>query len=77
MICPQCGRACERDEVDNGVGMEPAGPYVCPYCCWVEPCFEWAQERMEPVDTSVILPDVNTTPLYTVNEYDESREGRD
>lgn len=36
MTCPQCGGECERDEVDNGVGMEPCGPWGCPECHWVE-----------------------------------------
>jgi len=37
MTCPVCGAWCERDEVDNGVGMQPAGPWGCPLCHWVEP----------------------------------------
>jgi hypothetical protein len=36
MKCPRCGNECERDEVDNGVGMQPAGPWGCPACHWVE-----------------------------------------
>lgn len=34
--CPNCGGACERDEVDNGVGMEACGPWGCPECHWAE-----------------------------------------
>jgi hypothetical protein len=34
--CPECGGDCERDEVDNGVGMQAAGPLGCPCCHWVE-----------------------------------------
>lgn len=36
MTCPQCGGECERDEIDNGVGMEACGPWGCPECHWVE-----------------------------------------
>ena len=36
MTCPQGGSECERDEVDNGIGMEACGPWGCPACCWVE-----------------------------------------
>lgn len=36
MKCPKCGGPCERDEVDNGVGMQPIGPWGCPNCHWVE-----------------------------------------
>lgn len=36
LVCPGCGAACERDYVDNGVGMEPCGPWGCPECHWVE-----------------------------------------
>lgn len=35
MQCPKCGGECERDEVDNGVGMEACGPWGCPDCHWV------------------------------------------
>lgn len=34
--CPRCGGEVERDEVDNGVGMEAVGPWGCPDCHWVE-----------------------------------------
>lgn len=37
MKCPQCGSECCRDEVDNGVGMQPAGPWYCDNCHWVDP----------------------------------------
>jgi hypothetical protein len=37
MQCPKCGSECERDEVDNGVGMQAVGPWGCPECYWVEP----------------------------------------
>lgn len=36
MKCPQCGEQCERDEVDNGVGMEACSPWGCPFCYWFE-----------------------------------------
>lgn len=36
MKCPQCGESCERDEIDNGVGMEAVGPWGCRSCNWVE-----------------------------------------
>jgi hypothetical protein len=36
MKCPNCGAECERDEVDNGVGMEAVGPWGCHECGWVE-----------------------------------------
>lgn len=29
MKCPYCFHPCEADEVDNGVGMEKIGPWVC------------------------------------------------
>jgi hypothetical protein len=45
MTCPECGEACERDEVDNGVGMEPCGPWGCPECQWFE-----GKEPREPGD---------------------------
>lgn len=32
MICPNCGEACWRDEVDVGVGVMH-GPWGCP-CGW-------------------------------------------
>jgi hypothetical protein len=34
MICPRCGAACWRDEVDVGVGVM-YGPWGCP-CGWSE-----------------------------------------
>lgn len=37
MTCPECGGECERDEVDNGVGMEACGRWGCPDCQWVQP----------------------------------------
>lgn len=36
MKCPRCGSDCEQDEVDNGVCLEPCGPWGCPECHWVE-----------------------------------------
>jgi hypothetical protein len=36
MKCPKCGGECERDEVDNGVGMQACGPWGCPMCHWYE-----------------------------------------
>lgn len=36
MKCPNCGSECERDEVDNGVGMQAVGPWGCFECHWVE-----------------------------------------
>lgn len=40
MLCPHCGRPCEADFVDNGVGNERVGPYRCEPCDWVEPSIE-------------------------------------
>ncbi len=34
--CPKCDAICEADAVDNGVGMQQCGPYVCEQCGWVE-----------------------------------------
>jgi hypothetical protein len=35
--CPACGAAAEpADMVDNGVGLEPCGPYTCSSCDWVQ-----------------------------------------
>lgn len=39
--CPVCGKPCEADFVDNGVGMERVGPYRCNDCKWVEPSIEF------------------------------------
>ena len=36
MLCPCCGKPCEADFVDNGVGEERCGPYRCEPCGWVE-----------------------------------------
>jgi hypothetical protein len=36
MTCPQCGSACERDEIDVGGMSVPAGLWGCPECHWVE-----------------------------------------
>ncbi len=36
MKCPKCGSECDRDEVDNGIGMEACGPWGCPECHWFE-----------------------------------------
>lgn len=36
MLCPICGKPCEADFVDNGVGNERVGPYRCEPCQWVE-----------------------------------------
>jgi len=33
--CPACGGACDRDEVDIGVGVL-CGPWGCSCCGWVE-----------------------------------------
>lgn len=40
MKCPNCGQQVEADFVDNGVGMQQCGPYVClppGGCGWIEP----------------------------------------
>ena len=40
MKCPECGKECEADFVDNGIGMQRCGPWVCNPdnggCGWVE-----------------------------------------
>ena len=36
MKCPKCGRECERDMVDVGVGEMAASPWGCFDCLWVE-----------------------------------------
>lgn len=36
LLCPKCGATCERDEIDNGVGMEACGPWGCPDCHWFQ-----------------------------------------
>lgn len=33
--CPECGEACDRVEVDIGVGIQ-YGPALCPFCGWSE-----------------------------------------
>jgi len=35
MKCPQCGKECDRDEVDIGVGIQ-VGPWGCFNCGWSE-----------------------------------------
>lgn len=44
MKCPKCGADCERDEVDNGVGMEACGPWGCPECHWFERPVDFGDE---------------------------------
>jgi hypothetical protein len=40
MNCPRCGRKCVADTVDNGLGEQRCGPWVCDPdgggCGWVE-----------------------------------------
>lgn len=48
MKCPQCGCECERDEVDNGIGMEAVGPWGCPECHWVQTRMEI--DLVDPLD---------------------------
>lgn len=45
MKCPDCGGECERDEVDNGIGMDACGPWGCPECHWVEPQPKWREPQ--------------------------------
>lgn len=40
--CPKCGKLCDRDEVDIGVGIQ-YGPWCCNWCGWSE-----AQELQDP-----------------------------
>jgi len=35
--CPECGTTMDAWFVDIGVGLEQAGPYVCPSCLYVQP----------------------------------------
>ncbi len=35
--CPDCGQWATADHVDNGIGMERCGPFVCAACGWIEP----------------------------------------
>lgn len=71
MKCPHCGSACERDEVDNGVGMEAAGPWGCPECHWIE-------ERIElPVDAVCehgVAMDVHCCNCHTGFIFDVTHE---
>jgi hypothetical protein len=34
--CPRCDAPAVCDTVDNGVGEQQCGPYVCVACGWVE-----------------------------------------
>jgi ribosomal protein S27AE len=34
--CPECGEWAQANHVDNGVGMQRCGPYVCDRCGWIE-----------------------------------------
>lgn len=36
MRCPLCKAWTSADHVDNGIGLEQCGPYVCEHCGWVE-----------------------------------------
>lgn len=40
MNCPECGKECTAEFVDNGVCMQRCGPWKCPQdlggCGWVE-----------------------------------------
>jgi hypothetical protein len=51
MKCPKCGCECERDEVDNGVGME-AWRWGCPDCQW----FEQKREDKAPLPSPASPP---------------------
>lgn len=47
MNCPECGKECEAEFIDNGVGMQQCGPYVC------DPCLGgcgWIQDELEAYD---------------------------
>lgn len=35
MNCPECGKPCAREEVDNGVGII-CSPWSCSNCGWTE-----------------------------------------
>lgn len=58
MKCPTCGGECERDEVDNGVGMEGCGPWGCPDCHRVEE--RWTLDAVDPVP-GVVAPRARAT----------------
>jgi hypothetical protein len=49
MPCPHCGGEAVCDTVDNGVGEQQGGPYVCVACGWVEqpPKFEDIGDEVE------------------------------
>ena len=54
MICPVCGKDCVAEMVDNGVGMQQCGPYVCMPddggCGWTQPS---EKHRVEGIKKSV------------------------
>ncbi len=41
--CPECGEWATADHIDNGVGMQRCGPYICNMCFWVEPEIDMSQ----------------------------------
>lgn len=55
MICPECGKECEADFVDNGVGMQRCGPWVCVPdmggCGWIEDSPQTYSEAFELIAT--------------------------
>ena len=57
MTCPKCGSECERDEVDNGVGMEACGPWGCPECHWVEKRPAFADDEPSPSPGGTLMID--------------------
>jgi hypothetical protein len=56
MKCPNCEGEMERDEVDNGVCMQPVGPWGCPACHYVEPRDTWEVISWEPMTVPDLYP---------------------
>ena len=47
MKCPKCNSDCDRDEVDNGVGMQ-YGPWGCPNCGWSsDPAYDMSNDEAD------------------------------
>lgn len=62
MTCPKCGRECDRDEVDVGVGIIH-GPYGC-VCGWSEDNrYNVFSEEFIKVDGYVVDSKGGLTPI--------------
>ncbi len=69
MRCPNCDEEMERDEVDNGVGMQAVGPWGCAACHYVEDRGDTLAERiLKPPPRSAHYVDVMKVKENKMNE---------